>query len=70
MDENRVIEVPDYLKPSVEIRLMNICREAIRKHLLQMSDVNLFSRIPKLGLPTMLSQYLLYDVFLDDDEGQ
>ena len=43
VDETRG-EVPDYLKPSEDINLMNICREAIRTHLLQIDDVNLFLR--------------------------
>ena len=70
LDESKVTYMPEYLKPSAEVNLMNICRAAIRKHLLQISDINLFPRIPKLGLPSMLCQYLLYDVALDDDEGK
>ena len=43
VDETKVREdLPKYLKPSADINLMNICRENIRKHLLQVSDVNLF----------------------------
>ena len=36
VDESKVKNVPDYLKQSEEISLMNICRVTIRKHLLQM----------------------------------
>ena len=43
--------------------LANICREMIREHLLQMSNVNLFVRVPKLGLPRALVAYLLYNHF-------
>ena len=68
VDETKVREVPDYLKPSAEISLMNICRETIRKHLLQMSDVNLFDRVPQLPLPRRMMSYLLYDVTLDLEE--
>ena len=67
IDETQVERIPDHLKPSAEISLMNICRETIRKHLLQMSDVNLFIRVPRLGLPAALQSYLLYDQTLDDD---
>ena len=51
-----------------ERSLKNICREAIRNHLLQMSKVNLFVRVPRLGLPAILTDYLLYDQTLDDDD--
>ena len=60
-----------YLKkaiPESELSLKNICREAIRNHLLQMNDVNLFYRVPRLGLPSRLNDYLLYDQTLDDDD--
>ena len=50
-----------------ELSLKNICRESIRNHLLQMSNVNLFVRVPRLGLPLILTDYLLYDQTLDDD---
>ena len=50
------------------ISLMNICRETIRKHLLLMSQVNLFARVPQLQLPRFMTSYLLHDVTLDYDE--
>ena len=57
------VELPDFLKyRSEELNLMSICRELIRKHLLQMSKVNLFFRVPRLGLPDVLCQYLLYNM--------
>ena len=69
VDESKVETVPDYLKPSSEeICLKNICREAIREHLLQISDINLFPRVSQLPLPQLMTSYLLYDVTLDDDE--
>ena len=43
------------------------CRDGIRKHLLQMSNMNLFARVPKLGLPKPLQNYLLYNMKLDED---
>ena len=61
------IQIPEYLKPSEEINLMNISREAIRKCLLRLSDVNLFVRVPKLPLPPLMMSYLIYDVTLDDE---
>ena len=45
--------------------LMHICRQTIREHLLQMSRVNLFVRVPHLGLPSLLAEFLLYDVSLE-----
>ena len=44
--------------------LMHICRRTIREHLLQMSRVNLFVRVPHLGLRSLLTDFLLYDVSL------
>ena len=66
IDETRA-EIPDYLKKPTELILLNICRESIRKHLLQMSKVNLFVRVPQLGLPAALAHYLLYHVSLQND---
>ena len=68
VDESNIREVSEYLSLSAEISLMNICRETIRKHLLPMSDVNLFVRVPRLPLPRLMTSYLLYDVTLDYDE--
>ena len=68
VDEYKMWKVLHYLKPSGDMNLMNICRETIRKHLLQMSDVNLFVRVPRLPLPGLMTSYLLYDVTLDYDE--
>ena len=50
-----------------EMNLMYLCRKVIRKHLLQMSPVNLYFRVPQLGLPTLMQDYLLFNVSLDDD---
>ena len=52
-----------------EMSLMYLSREVIRKHLLQMSPVNLFFRVPQLGLPTLLQDYLLLNISLDDDDN-
>ena len=54
--------------PEEEMSLKHLCRQCIRKHLLQMSPVNLFVWVPQLGLPTLLQEYLLCNVSLDDNE--
>ena len=37
------------------------CRNVIRKHLLELDPhENLFIRVPRLGLPSLLTEYLLY----------
>ena len=46
--------------------LKYLCREAIRRHLLELDrHENLFVRVPILGLPQALKRYLLYDVSLE-----
>ena len=59
----RLIEFPEYLRERhLNLTLKDVCREAIRKHLLDINPhLNLFMRIPQLGLPTRLAHYLLYD---------
>ena len=52
-----------------DLNLANICRETIRKHLLQMSDVNLFVRVPRLGLPTALVDYMLYNTSVNNNDS-
>ena len=63
-DENTSC-ILDYLEKR-EINLRELCREAIRKQLLQL-DLHgcLFNRIPQLGLPKLLTQYLLWNMSLD-----
>ena len=61
-EELKADKVPDYLKPPEQTSLMHLCRESIRKHLLQMSKVNLLVRVPKLGLPSKMTQYLFYGI--------
>ena len=49
--------------------LMEICRSAIREHLLGIDlNENLFFRVPRLGLPKLLCSYLLFNVRIDDDD--
>ena len=63
-------DIPDCLKFEDSIfQLKHICREAIRKHLLELDPHHhLLGRIPKLNLPSALSRYLLFNESLDDDE--
>ena len=64
--------VPDadkYTETESELNLSHLCRVSIRKHLLQMSDMNLFARVPKLGLPKPLMKYLLFTEILEDGDA-
>ena len=52
-----------------EINLKQLCREAIRKHLLDLDpQEHLFDRVPRLGLPRSLASYLLYNMSLDESD--
>lgn len=54
----------------LKLCLKHKCREAIRKHLLDLDPhSHLFGRIPQLGLPSLLTEYLLYDQTLEDDDN-
>ena len=60
-------KVPDHLQP--QLNLKEICRRRIREHLLRLDPhTHLFSRIPRLELPSLLTSYLLYGVALNDDD--
>ena len=51
-----------------EPSLKHLCRETIREHLLQLDlHGNLFMRIPLLGTPKLITNYLLYHLSLDDN---
>ena len=62
--------IPDYLVfKDLKLCLKHLCREAIRSHLLHVDFYeHLLGRVPKLGLPTSLTEYLLYGVSLDDED--
>ena len=46
--------------------LKDLCRRAIRKYLLKLNPcLHLLNRIPLLGLPSLLTRYLLYDISVD-----
>ena len=59
--------VPEYLRFTGErLELRHLCREAIRNHLLHLDpDHHLFNRIPELNLPSLLTEYLLFNVRLE-----
>ena len=61
------VELPEHLLELKEnLDLKNLCREAIRKYLLHLDPhTHLFGRIPELGLPSLLDEYMLYDCSLD-----
>ena len=56
-----------YLSPEdLMFKLTNICRENIRKHLLALDpQTHLFDTVPKLELPKLLTNFLLYSMSLE-----
>ena len=67
-EEDDYLNLHSHLSPPSEINLMNICSRVIRQHLLLMDNVNLLYRVPRLGFPTALENYLLYDIPQEDDQ--
>ncbi len=68
-DKDKPIHVSDVER---SFTLKSLCRVSIRKHMLAVDKTNLFCRVPELELPTILTDYLLYDVPLqdvDEEEG-
>ena len=61
------LPIPDYLKEqSSKICLMQMCRKVIRQYLIEINpNQHLFHRVPQIGLPTMLSDYLLCGMSLE-----
>ena len=51
-------------------RLADMCRDRIRDHLMEVSNVNLFVRTNELGLPKVLARYLVYDEDLETGADQ
>ena len=60
----------DYLlKEESELCLMQVCRKAIRKRLIEVDPhTSLFVGVKKLGLPTLLVEFVLHNVSLNDDD--
>ena len=71
LDGSEEAEIPKELKFEEEkLELKHICREAIRKHLLKLDlHSNLFGRVPRLGFPEAVNQYLLFNTNLDDKDN-
>ena len=62
---NQLINLGDYLEQ--EDTLKGRCREAIRKHLLELDPrEHLFYRIPKIRLPAVITSFLLFGISLDE----
>ena len=59
--------VPEFLQfKELKLCLKHLCREATRKHLIRLNPhINLFLRIPQLGLPSLLTEYLLNEISLE-----
>ena len=70
LDRMHQAPVPDYLLfTDLKLNLKHLCREAIRKHLLNVDPhTHLFGRVPRLGLPPLMNSFLLYNMSLDDDD--
>ena len=69
------VSLPDFLqKENDRMELKHLCRQRIREHLLELDPHHhLFGRIPRLGLPSLVTDYVLYDMTLEpseDDERQ
>ena len=67
LDESDEDKIPDYFKElRKKMDLKHLCREAIRKHLIYLDPHDhLFGRIPQLGLPSIVTEYMLYNCTLD-----
>ena len=64
------VKMPEFMLHLVQptLCLKDICRKFIRDYLLQVDPhTNLFQRVPRLGLASILQSYLLFDLSLDDD---
>ena len=62
-DDTEVLDCILYRRTPLELKRM--CRDVIRNHMLKISPVNLFARAPGLGLPSVLTSYILCHVSLD-----
>ena len=62
------VRIPSYLleERKIKLPLKEMARMVIRKHLMRLDLYeNLFHKIPRLGLPSLVVEYLLYDMSLD-----
>ena len=63
-------DLPDYLQQVTELNLClkDMCRITIRKRLVNVHPhQNLFHVVPQLGLPSLVAEYLLYDMSIEDN---
>ena len=66
MNEAKITMMDLRKKSREELSLMNKCRTAIRHYLKLSNPVNLFiNKVPQLGLPSLMVDYLLYSMSLD-----
>ena len=65
------VEIPEYfVKLKENLELKHLCREAIRKHLIDLDPhEHLLGRIPQLGLPYTLEKYMVYTCDINEDTG-
>ena len=63
--------IPEYLREqNKKICLMQMCRKVIREYLMKINpNQHLFHRVPQIGLPTVLSDYLLYGLSIEKKTG-
>ena len=68
LPNDRILKSKNWIQCENNLCLMVLCRSRIRNHLLRLDKhMNLFVRIPQLGLPTSLTEYLLYNVCLGEE---
>ena len=62
-------KIPKYLRPPTEMNLKNLCRNRIRRYLLDIDPhENLLLRVSRLEIPVTLHGFLLYNQTLEHDE--
>ena len=64
----KAVDIPQHLEEFMEPNLLcltDMCRRSIRKHLMEINNVNLLVRISQLGLPTLLRTFLTYNVSME-----
>ena len=55
---------------NVEVDLKSACRGTIRRHLIEINPhSNLFNTTARLGLPSRLRDFLLYNVSLENEDN-
>ena len=69
--DGRITDIPKFFTELTEnLDLKHLCREAIRKHLIVVDPhQHLFERVPQLGLPSLVTEYMLYYCSLDSNSS-